>query len=73
MAHHRHQLEAIHSQALQVIQAVDNAVEGVIELFDMQLINDEVQTSSFMSCISNSSITPSTALSTAWITCKAWE
>src|SRR5215471_19130641 len=37
-----HELETVDAQALQVIEAVGDAIEGVVELFDLQLVDNQV-------------------------------
>ena len=37
-----HEFEAVDAETLQIIKAVDDTVESVVELFDLQFVDDEV-------------------------------
>jgi hypothetical protein len=41
-AGNRHELETVDAQALEVVEALHYAVEGVVELFDLYFVDDKI-------------------------------
>ena len=41
-AHHGHQFQAVDAQAAQIREAVDHAIEGVVELLHLQFVDDQI-------------------------------